>query len=58
MTSNDIEKAQIILTTKDGQHLMAVSDDRILIAFITEMCKFVKLKNDIFEECNLKESIE
>ena len=58
MTSNDIVKVQILATTKDGQQLLAVSDDRVLITFITEMCKFIKLKNDTFVECNLKELIE
>ena len=27
MTSDDIKSAQILATTKDGKHLMAVSDE-------------------------------
>lgn len=34
MTSDDIKKVQIIATTKDGQHLLSVSDDKILIRCI------------------------
>lgn len=58
MTSNDIKSVQIIATTKDGKHIMAVSDDKILIRCIAEWCKFVKLKDELFEQCSLKEIME
>jgi hypothetical protein len=57
MTSDDIQSVQIIATTKDGKHIMAVSDDKILIRCIAEWCKFVKLKDELFEQCSLKELI-
>ena len=58
MTSDDIKSVQIIATTKDGKHIMAVSDDKILIRCIAEWCKFVKLKDELFEQCSLKEIME
>ena len=58
MTSNDIKSVQIIAITKDGKHIMAVSDDKILIRCIAEWCKFVKLKDELFEQCLLKEIME
>ena len=58
MTSDDIKSVQIIATTNDGKHIMAVSDDKILIRCIVEWCKFVKLKDELFEQCSLKELID
>ena len=58
MTSNDIKSVQIIAITKDGKHIMAVSDDKILIRCIAEWCKFVKLKDELFEQCSLKDIME
>ena len=58
MTSDDIKSVQIIATTNDGKHIMAVSDDKILIRCIAEWCKFIKLKEDVFEQCSLKEIME
>lgn len=58
MTTNDIEKVQIIATTKDSQHIMAVSDDKILIQCIASWCQFYKLKDELFEQCSIKELIE
>ena len=58
MTSDDIKSVQIIATTKDGKHIMAVSDERHLIWYIASCCKFVKLKDELFEQCSLKEIME
>ena len=58
MTSDDITKVQIIAECKDGQHLISVSDDKILIRCITEWCKFMRLKEEVFGECSLKELIK
>ena len=58
MTSNDIKSVQIIATTKDGKHIMAVSDEKHLIWHIASCCKFVKLKDELFEQCSLKELID
>ena len=58
ITTKDIEKVQILMITKNGQHFMAVSDDKILIDAIVTFCKFVKLKSDLFEQCQIKELID
>lgn len=58
MTSDDIKSVQIIATTKDNKHILAVSDDRVLIRCIAEWCKFAKLKDELFEQCSLKEIME
>ena len=58
MTANDIKSVQIIATTKDGKHIIAVSDDKPLIWHIVAFCKFAKLKDELFEQCSLKELID
>ena len=58
MTSNDITQVQIIATTNDGKHIMAVSDEKPLIWHIVACCKFAKLKDELFEQCSLKELID
>lgn len=58
MTTNDIKSVQIIATTKDGQHLLAVSDEKPLIWHIAACCQFAKLKEELFEQCSLKELME
>ena len=58
MTTDDIKSVQIIVTTKDGKHLMAVSDEKPLICNIAACCKFAKLKDELFEQCSLKEIME
>lgn len=57
MTSDDIKKIQIIATTKDGQHIMALSEDKILIRCIAKWCQFFKLKDELFEQCSISELI-
>jgi len=57
LTSRNIEKIQITATLDNGSHIMAVSDNKALIDIIVGTCKFVKLKDDIFEKCSLKEII-
>jgi hypothetical protein len=58
MTSDNITKLQILATMDDGTHLMAITDDKILIRFAAELCQFAKLKEDLFEQCSLKELVE
>lgn len=58
MTSDDIKGVQIIATSKDGQRFLALSKDTILIRFIVSLCKFVKLKDDVFGEISLKDLMD
>ena len=58
MTTDDIKSVQIIATTKDGKHIMAISDDKILIRCVASWCQFFKLKDELFEQCSIKELME
>ena len=58
MTSDNIKNLQIIATLDDGQHIIAISDDKVLIRCVAEWCKFAKLKDELFEQCSLKELID
>ncbi len=58
MTLDDIKSVQIIATTNDGKHIMTVSDEKSLIWDIVSRCRFVKLKEELFEQCSLKEIME
>lgn len=58
MTSDDIKSVQIIATTQDGRHILAMSDEKPLIWHIASCCKFVRLKDELFEQCSLKELLE
>ena len=43
MTTNDIEKAEILLCCKNGERLLGVTDDKILLSFIAQFVKFVQI---------------
>ncbi len=58
MTTDDIKSVQIIATTKEGKHIIAVSEEKPLIWHIAASCKFAKLKEELFEQCSLKELME
>jgi hypothetical protein len=60
MTSNNIKKLQILAITDDEEdkYLMATTDEKILINAIVKFCQFAKLKNELFEQCSLKELIK
>lgn len=58
MTTDDIKSVQIIATTNDGRHILAMSDEKPLIWHIASCCKFVRLKDELFEQCSLKELLE
>lgn len=60
MTTSDIRQVQIMLTDKEGHHYFAVqgNNNTILLNFIVEVCKFVKVQDNIFETIKLEEIIE
>ena len=58
MTDKDIEKVQIMATCKGGKHIIALSDNKILIRCIVACCKFMILKEDSLGEYPLKEIAE
>lgn len=43
MTTNDIDKIQILLCCKNGDKLLGVTDDQILLNFIAQYVKFVQI---------------
>ena len=46
MTTNDIKKAEILLCCKNGERLLGVTDDNILLNFIAQYVKFVKIDEE------------
>ena len=56
MTTNDIEKAEILICCKNGEKLLGVTDDRILLNFIAQYVKFVQIdegKIGIIQLCEI-----
>ena len=43
MTTNDIEKAEILICCKNGEKLLGMTDDKILLNFIAQYVKFVQI---------------
>ena len=46
MTTNDIDKIQILLCCKNGDKLLGVTDDQILLNFIAQYVKFVQIDDN------------
>lgn len=44
MTTNDIEKAEILLCFKNGERVLGVTDDRVLLNFIAQYVKFIQIE--------------
>ena len=58
MTTNDIEKAEILLCCKDGEKLLGVTDNKILLNFIAQYVKFIQIDEDKTETIQLCEIIK
>ena len=58
MTARDIKKLQIMAITDDGDVLLAINDDHILIDLVVSFCKFVRVKKELVQEFDLTELIE
>ena len=43
MATKDIEKAEIIICCKNGEKLLGVTDDIILLNFIAQYVKFIQI---------------
>ena len=43
MTTNDIEKAEILLCCKNGEKLLGITDEKILLGFIAGYVKFIQI---------------
>ena len=46
MTTNDIEKAEILICCKNGEKLLGITDNRILLNFIAQYVKFVQIDDE------------
>lgn len=46
MTTNDIKKAEILICLKNGEKLLGVTDDKILLNFIAQYVKFVQIDEE------------
>lgn len=58
MTTNDIEKAEILLCCKNGDKLLGISDDKILLGFIAGYVKFIQVDEKKTGEISLSEIIK
>lgn len=58
MTTNDIEKAEILLCFKNGERVLGVTDDIILLNFIAQYVKFIQLDEDKVGTIPLSEIIK
>ena len=58
MTTNDIDKIQILLCCKNGDKLLGVTDDQILLNFIAQYVKFVQIDENKTEIIPLSEIIK
>ena len=58
MTTKDIEKAEILLCCKNGEKLLGMTDDKILLNFIAQYVKFVQIDDEKTETSQLREIIK
>ena len=58
MTTNDIEKGEILLCCKNGEKLLGVTDDEFLLKFIAQFVKFIQLDEEKMETVSLSEKIK
>lgn len=55
MTNNDIKKIQIIAELNDGTHIIALSDNRMLIDVIVSLCQFQRIDDKKIRQVPLEE---
>ena len=58
MTTSDIDKAEILLCCSTGERLLGVTDDNILLNFIAQYVKFVKIDEEKIGTIQLFEIIK
>ena len=54
MTSKNVKKVQVLAELDNGEFVLAVSDNSILIRVIIELCKFIKLDKSAVGEVDVK----
>ena len=55
MANNSIKKVQILAELDNGEFVFAMSDNFILIKFIVEFCKFIKVDKSAMSNIDVKE---
>ena len=58
MTTNDIEKAEILLCCNNEEKLLGFTDDKVLLNFIAQYVKFVQIDEEMTEAIPLSEIIK
>ena len=58
MTNNDIKEIQILAELNDGTHIIALSDNRMLIDVIVSLCQFHRIDETQIGQVPLAEIIE
>lgn len=58
MTTNDIEKAEILLCCKNGEKLLGITDDKILLNIIAQYVNFVQIDEEKVETISLSEILK
>ena len=58
MTNKDIKSVQIIAELNDGTHIIALSDNRMLIDVIVSLCQFQRIDETQIGQVSLEEIIE
>lgn len=55
MTTDNVKSIQILISCKNGEKLIGVTDDQILINIIAGFVKFVQVDENKFDSIALKE---
>lgn len=58
MTTNDIEKAEILLCFKNGERALGVTDDKVLLMFIAQYVKFIQIDEEKVGDIPLSEMMK
>lgn len=58
ITTNDIEKAEILLCCKNGENLLGVADDKVLLSFIAQHVKFIQIDEEKIKTIPIAEIIK
>ena len=58
MTNKDIKSVQIIAELNDGTHIIALSDNRMLIDVIVSLCQFQRIDETQIGQVSLEEIIK
>ena len=58
MTTNDIEKAKILLYCKNGEKVLGVTNDEFLLKYIVQFVKFIQIDEVKTDTISLSEIIK